>query len=206
MQCNKAIYPHSKYNYVSCTRLVENFSEGTTGTPDPSKTTDNTTTTNTGTDSNSGTTSNGTSTGTSTGTSNGTSSGNSLNCSLSGDTSSGNFSLTCSRPKTAEGFADVLPLATTAQEAMATAGQGIAGAAQGVAGAAQGAAQGLANAVVPMAAKAAAVTGVSDLINQVKQDKECNKTTLHITIGVLVTVLIGLVAYIVYQQMKNKQQ
>ena len=27
MQCNKTIYPHSKYNYVTCTKFVERFSD-----------------------------------------------------------------------------------------------------------------------------------------------------------------------------------
>jgi hypothetical protein len=191
MQCSKAIYPHSKFNYVSCTRLVENFSETSSGTPTGSNSSNNTATgsttgSTTNVTPNSGSISSVTSSG-----------NNGISCSCTGDASSNNsFSLSCTcTRKVNEGFADVMAIPPSAQDAMAAAGKGIASAAQG-----------LASTVGPMATKAAVATGVSDMVNQLKKENECNKTSLHITIGVLVTVLIGLVAYIVYQQMKNKQQ
>ncbi len=213
MQCNKAIYPHSKYNYVTCTKLVETFADSNPPTPgsgiscsckgDGSSGDSFSLTcscTRTSSDSNNATGNGTTGTGT-TGT--GTTGTGTTGTGTTGTT--GTTGNVCPTGVT-ECFADVMPLATTAQEAMNTAGQGIAGAAKGAAQGIADAAQGIAGAAMPMAAKAAAAVGVSNLMNQANEEDECNKKPLQITVGVLVLILLGLISYIIYQQMKNKQQ
>ncbi len=212
MQCTKAIYPHSKYNYVTCTRLVEKFSDGdNSGIPATVNSTGSSSSgiscsctgdasgndafslsckcTRVGSDSStiSGATT-GTDTSTTTGTGTGTDTGATTGTDTGATTGTG---ITTSAPK--EGFADLMT--NPSQETIVAAAKDIANVAQAAV-----------STEVPMAAKAAVIAGVSDLAEQVKQEHECNKTTLHVTIGILVTIVIGLVAYIVYQQMKNKQQ
>ncbi len=147
MQCTKAIYPHSKYNYVTCTKLVEKFAD-----ENPSASND---------------------------------SGTNNNSLQSGD------------------------ITNSIQDTTKTASPIVSEVAKGIIDAVTNATQEGINSEVTMTAmetKDTVVAAATDMIEQVKQEHECNKTSLHITIGILVTIVIGLIAYIVYQQMKNKQQ
>lgn len=174
MQCTRQIYPRSKFNYVSCTKLVEKFTEMGTG---PVTTNNNLT-------------------------------GN-INCSCTKNSSSNNkFSSSCScTRKTTEGFVDVM---TNPSQQM-----GNAIAERLVDAIAELPIAELPIAELPGATNGEIVSSLTDLDQQPASDltlesnqntNTCNKTSLHITIGVLVTIIIGLVAYIVYNQMKNKQQ
>ena len=142
-----------------------------------------------------------------------------INCSCSGSSSGDSgFTLSCNcTRKTTESFADVTanPVPPNPVQGAAKAvASGLAGAvANAVAntGAIQNVIPEITNGavqnIIPEIPNGAVVTNAIDNIQQsLQEDSACNKTPLHITIGILVTILIGLVAYIVYQQMKNKQQ